>query len=86
MTYLEKLAKAKEITPKISELMVAWEVECQLGSDRPDFEEIVSVADDMYMDIDGCSITQIVDALGRVMDGKELDKITTQDVIDNIAW
>lgn len=87
MSYKEQLLKAKQITPYISEIFVAWEVECQMGIDRPDFEEICVVAYDMYLDINGVSAYQVVDAIDRLItNGMPLDKISKEDVIDNIAW
>lgn len=87
MSYKEQLLKAKQITPYIGEILVAWEVECQMGIDRPDFEEICDVAYDMYLDIDGVSVCQVVDAIDRLItNGMKVNEISKEDVIDNIVW
>lgn len=87
MSYKEQLLKAKQITPYISEIIVAWEVECQMGIDRPDFEDICVVAYDMYLDIDGVSVCQVVDAIDRLItNGMKVNEISKEDVIDNIVW
>lgn len=87
MSYKEKLLKAEQITPYISEIIVAWEVDCQLGIDRPDFEDICAVAYDMYLDIDGVSVCQIVYAINRLItSGTPINDIDKEDIIDNIVW
>ena len=88
MTYAEQLAEAKKITPNISEIMVAWEVEGAFPIDHPDFESICSLVEDYWVHSEYATMAQIVWAVEKMINSEHIaiDDISRWDITDYIEW